>query len=200
MVLKLRGRALPRAPGHGYSIRVGRQFVAPSYAFAVVCLLAAGCTPPLSANRVKPAEFYRQQTESVLSSGDPSEITRTVLRRHDLLEHYEQQPEQTLGALRQSAFQGNGGRDEIFALAQIPLAPGVDAHSIIAVKHTTDIKDGDDGVVKYQSAHITGVESELVAHDSHSTQANPHTIAEVRRILLEHVGIALTEQTAETQQ
>ena len=31
------------------------------------------------------------------------------------------------------------------------------------------------------------MESELVVHDSHSTQANPHTVAEVRRILLDHL-------------
>jgi len=30
------------------------------------------------------------------------------------------------------------------------------------------------------------VESELVVRSAHSTQSNPHTIEEVRRILLEH--------------
>jgi len=79
------------------------------------------------------------------------------------------------------------GHPFIRALASIPIAPGVKANSIIAVKQTEDIEHGDDGVVKYQSAHIEPVESELVVHDSHSTQANPHTIAEVRRILLEHL-------------
>jgi len=39
--------------------------------------------------------------------------------------------------------------------------------------------------VAYKSAHIDGVESELVVrHSSHSTQSNPRTIDEVRRILL----------------
>ena len=75
----------------------------------------------------------------------------------------------------------------IRTLAEIPIAPGIKANSIIAVTQTEDIQNGDDGVVKYQSAHIEGVESELVVHDSHSTQANPHTVAEVRRILLEHL-------------
>src|SRR5262249_13842048 len=72
-------------------------------------------------------------------------------------------------------------------LAEIPIAPGIKANSIIAVTQTADIEDGDDGVVKYRSAHIEGVESELVVHDGHSTQSNPHTIAEVRRILLQHL-------------
>jgi hypothetical protein len=48
---------------------------------------------------------------------------------------------------------------------------------------------GDDGVVKYSSAHIEPVESELVVNSSHSTQDNPHTIEEVRRILRLNAGL-----------
>ena len=51
------------------------------------------------------------------------------------------------------------------------------------------IEEGDDGVVKYRSAHIDGVESELVVRSGHSVQANPQAIEEVRRILYEHAGI-----------
>ena len=47
---------------------------------------------------------------------------------------------------------------------------------------------GTDGVVPYWSAHIDGVESELVVRSEHSVQGNPHAIEEVRRILLEHAG------------
>ena len=74
-------------------------------------------------------------------------------------------------------------------LAATPIADGVHVHSIIAVKGTGPVEDGDDGVVEYKSAHIDGVESELVVHSSHSTQATPETIEEVRRILYEHAGI-----------
>jgi hypothetical protein len=42
---------------------------------------------------------------------------------------------------------------------------------------------------EYKSAHIDGVESELVVRSGHSTQATPQTIEEVRRILYEHAGI-----------
>jgi pimeloyl-ACP methyl ester carboxylesterase len=73
-------------------------------------------------------------------------------------------------------------------LANIPVAPGVAAHSIIAVQGTGPVEEGDDGVVKYTSAHITGVESEKVVHSSHSTQSHPETIEEVRRILLLHAS------------
>ncbi|HTO53405.1 MAG TPA: alpha/beta fold hydrolase [Myxococcota bacterium] len=74
-------------------------------------------------------------------------------------------------------------------LASLPIAPGVAVNSIIPVLKAP-IETGDDGVVKYQSAHIEPVESELVVLGSgHSTQANPETIEEVRRILYEHAGI-----------
>ena len=50
---------------------------------------------------------------------------------------------------------------------------------------------GDDGIVKYESAHIEGVESELVVHFGHSVQSHPQAIEEVRRILLLHGGAPL---------
>ena len=77
----------------------------------------------------------------------------------------------------------------IKTLASLPIAPGVHAHSIIPVKGTGPVDDGNDGVVEYKSAHIDGVESELVVRSVHSTQATPQTIEEVRRILYEHAGI-----------
>ncbi len=71
-------------------------------------------------------------------------------------------------------------------LAALPLAPGVAAHSIIAVSGTGSIEEGDDGVVQYQSAHLEGVKSELVVRSDHSAQWNAQAIEEVRRILLLH--------------
>jgi hypothetical protein len=72
-------------------------------------------------------------------------------------------------------------------LASLPIAPGIEAHSIIAVRGGGPPEEGDDGVVKYTSAHIDGVASELIVRDSHSTQATPATIEEVRRILYAHL-------------
>jgi hypothetical protein len=73
----------------------------------------------------------------------------------------------------------------IRSLSEIPLAPGVVAHSIIAVQGDGPPEEGDDGVVKYSSAHIDGVASEKVVRSSHSTQGNPETIQEIKRILFE---------------
>ena len=75
------------------------------------------------------------------------------------------------------------------ALASISVAPGVRAHSIIAVKGDGPVEEGDDGVVKYTSAHIDGVDSELVVRWDHSVQWSPEAIEEVRRILLLHAEV-----------
>ena len=76
----------------------------------------------------------------------------------------------------------------IRALQDIPIAPGIHAHSIIAVHGTGPIEDGDDGVVKYSSAHIAGVESELVIRSGHSVQGHPLAVDEVRRVLRLHAA------------
>jgi hypothetical protein len=73
-------------------------------------------------------------------------------------------------------------------MAATPIAPGVHAHSVIAVKGDGPIEGGNDGVVEYSSAHLDGVDSEYIVRSTHSTQSNPYTIEEVRRILLLHAA------------
>jgi pimeloyl-ACP methyl ester carboxylesterase len=72
--------------------------------------------------------------------------------------------------------------------SSIPIAPNIIAHSIIAVDNPEDPQEEwSDGVVNYSSAHIDGVESELIVHSGHSTQETSPTIEEVRRILFENL-------------
>jgi pimeloyl-ACP methyl ester carboxylesterase len=75
----------------------------------------------------------------------------------------------------------------IQTLASIPVAEGIKAHSIIPVLGDGPIANGNDGIVEYQSAHIEGVESELVVRFGHSVQGHPKAIEEIRRILIEHL-------------
>jgi hypothetical protein len=75
----------------------------------------------------------------------------------------------------------------LLALADIPLAPGVKGHSIIAVEGNGDFHHGRDGLVSYDSAHVDYVESEFIVRSFHSCQGKPPTIEEVRRILHEHL-------------
>jgi hypothetical protein len=76
----------------------------------------------------------------------------------------------------------------IRTLATLPVDPRIKAHSIIPVNGAGPPDNLNDGVVAYKSAHIDGVDSQLVVRSSHSTQAEPATIEEVRRILREHLG------------
>jgi len=85
-----------------------------------------------------------------------------------------------------SGFGMTPGSPVMNELSRIPVSPDIAAHSIIAVEGSGPIEEGDDGVVQYTSAHIDGVASEKVVASPHSTQSNPETIEEVRRILLLH--------------
>ena len=78
------------------------------------------------------------------------------------------------------------GNPFLEGLAAIPVADGVPYHSIIAVEGDGPPEEGNDGVVAYRSAHLDGAASELVVRSSHSTQSEPATIQEVRRILHLH--------------
>ena len=80
------------------------------------------------------------------------------------------------------------GHPFLKALNDLSIDPSIPAHSIIAVLGEGPVSGKTDGVVAYESAHIEGVESEKVIRSGHSTQGEPQTIEEVRRILREHLG------------
>jgi pimeloyl-ACP methyl ester carboxylesterase len=80
-------------------------------------------------------------------------------------------------------------------MADTPIATGVHAHSIIAVAGNGPVEGSDDGVVKYSSSHLDGVDSEYIVRSGHSVQSNPYAIEEVRRILLLHAVDACTRMT-----
>ena len=81
-------------------------------------------------------------------------------------------------------------------LAETPLAPWIKGHSIIAVQGDGDPKLGDDGVVKYTSAHLDGMASEFIVKSGHSSQLNPLAIDEMRRILVENLENASPDTPA----
>jgi hypothetical protein len=116
-----------------------------------------------------PADVTRRTVETV--SGDQEAKVMRLLRR----------PPTSLENM-------SPGNRFLRALASMPVAPGVTAHSIIAVRGDGPLEREGDGVVDYPSAHLPGVASELVVHSGHSVQGHPAAIEEIRRILLEHAG------------
>ncbi|HIY71974.1 MAG TPA: alpha/beta fold hydrolase, partial [Candidatus Luteimonas excrementigallinarum] len=70
------------------------------------------------------------------------------------------------------------------AAADLPMAPGLPYHSIIArADPSVPLAQSDDGLVPYQSAHLPGAVSEQVITSGHSVQQTAPAIQEIRRIL-----------------
>lgn len=81
----------------------------------------------------------------------------------------------------------------VTTIDKIPLAKGIPYHSIIADRgkgghHDRTKPQSSDGIVPYWSSHLDGAQSELIVPSDHWSNRSPEGIAEVRRILLEHLG------------
>jgi hypothetical protein len=70
----------------------------------------------------------------------------------------------------------------------LPMAKRIPYHSIIGDRGRGDTPNSSDGVVPYWSSHLGGVESEKIVPSKHGANQNPEAIAEVMRILKEHIA------------
>jgi pimeloyl-ACP methyl ester carboxylesterase len=67
-------------------------------------------------------------------------------------------------------------------------AATIPVHSVMGDLWGAGRTTGGDSMVSYESAHVEGVESELIVHSEHTTlHKKPPAIAEIRRILLKHL-------------
>ena len=123
-------------------------------------------------------QIVRRLVQKLVSM--PSAVLQTGA---DMLSKNDVKPYMKMQTLPTAIDNMSPGHPFILTIAEIPVAPGVHAHSIIAVDGDVPKESGGDGVVKYLSAHIDGVESERVVNSPHSCQSNPETIDEVLRIL-----------------
>jgi pimeloyl-ACP methyl ester carboxylesterase len=85
---------------------------------AAVVLLATACATPVGVTRVSTHAVQRLLTASALSTGEPSEWSKQVLRRTDLLERFESDPAAALAELR-TRLQQRTTADRLFALAEL---------------------------------------------------------------------------------
>ena len=69
----------------------------------------------------------------------------------------------------------------------LPLAKGIPYHSIIGDRGRGDTPNSSDGVVPYWSSHVGGAKSEKIVPSDHGANQNPQGIAEVARVLREHI-------------
>jgi len=77
------------------------------------------------------------------------------------------------------------------ALAELPVVPAVTFHTVVGDRGLGNGPETrSDGIVSYRSSHLEGAASELIVPSGHNAHQHPATIAEVRRILYEHLGVA----------
>lgn len=107
----------PTSSGALSRLRTGERF-----ALLGIAALAAGlaaCGPPIRVKRVSAPTAYREATANALSTGQASEWARTTANEWGLLETFDEQPEVALEKLRSIEVSGRGGRQELFALAEL---------------------------------------------------------------------------------
>ena len=90
---------------------------------AGLALVAAGCATPVGVKHVDIQTAYRLHTESALSVGQPSEPSKTVLRRLGLLDRFDAAPGAVLAELH-SGLRPAGDDDRLFALAELSFLHG----------------------------------------------------------------------------
>jgi pimeloyl-ACP methyl ester carboxylesterase len=70
----------------------------------------------------------------------------------------------------------------------LPMGKRIPYHSIIGDRGRGDTPNSSDGVVPYWSSHLEGAESEKIVPSGHGAEHTPQGIAEVLRILHEHIA------------
>ena len=70
----------------------------------------------------------------------------------------------------------------------LPMAKRIPYHSIIGDRGRGDTPNSSDGVVPYWSSHLDGAKSEKIVPSGHGAEHSPQGIAEVLRILNEHIA------------
>ena len=119
--------------------------------------------------------LVRAPANVVLSAGDLATRNPEALGRR------------RVDAATGSVAQMSPSSDFVQLLAETPVDPGIRAHSIIAMRKLGPKEDGSDGVVRYESAHLEGVDSEVIVESGHSCLSHPDVVREALRILRMHV-------------
>lgn len=94
--------------------------------FALVALLA-GCATPVGVKHVDIQTAYAIQNENALSAEQPSEPSKTVLRRLGLLDRFGREPREVLAELHQG-LRAADDEDRLFALAELSFLHAQRAH------------------------------------------------------------------------
>lgn len=134
-----------------------------------ICVPHQGSNMALAGPAGIVASLIRLPNNMVSAAAEVSDVVTTIdLRRP---------PTSIAGLSPQSAF--------LRALNQRPIeAPH---HTILGDRGRGDSPNSSDGVVPYSSAHLATAKSELIVPAGHGAFRHPTAIAEMRRILLDHL-------------
>src|SRR4051794_22392188 len=115
-----------RSEARGYPVMIDTAFRWRRGRAALLCILLAfaGCSAPVTVERVDLHTAYETLNRSALSGGDLSEDTRIVLRRAGLLDGYKGSPDATIAALRALAISRGMEWPDLFALSELSYARG----------------------------------------------------------------------------
>ena len=86
-------------------------------------LLISGCATPVGVEHVDIQAAYRLNNESALSAAQPSEASKMVLRRHGLLDRFDQDPTGVLAELHRG-LSNTSDQDWLFALSELSFLQG----------------------------------------------------------------------------
>jgi hypothetical protein len=90
----------------------------------LLALVLAACGAPVSVKRVSLRTAYEDLNRTALSSDQPGQATRTVLRRAALLDTFDVQPDAAISALRSQAIATGMHWPDLYALAEMNYAQG----------------------------------------------------------------------------
>ncbi|MFO1417323.1 MAG: alpha/beta hydrolase [Methylotetracoccus sp.] len=85
--------------------------------------LLSGCATPVGVRQVDIPSAYGIQTRSALSAEQPSEASKTVLRRQGLMDRFDENPAEVLAELHRG-LAASGDDDRLFALAELSFLHG----------------------------------------------------------------------------
>jgi pimeloyl-ACP methyl ester carboxylesterase len=93
-----------------------------------VLLLLAGCATPIGISTAPPRVIHRYLTQSALSADAPSMFSEIELRRYDLLDEFDDDPDAALASLHALALEQGLPAEALFALAELSFLRAEDRH------------------------------------------------------------------------
>ena len=134
------------------------------------------------------AEYWlaRMLSKMITVPGEVVDLTQEIVHAR---ESGEDVPSQAEPRFTTSLDNMNPNSKFLELLRNAPFDPRLHLYSIISIGDAIEPEGATDGVVAYESAHLEGVDSEVLVPAGHSCQSHPRTMMEIRRILRTHIGL-----------